>query len=220
MDATSVEFGVALALLVLGAAHVIATFRRERLIGQLDLRVRGPVVPENVLAAVRAAEVRWYAGLPLWRRSVKDLQDVIASVVPRAAFWMDSSIGPYRIKAQTIHGLMPYAVEHGYLKIGAKRHHRFNRLLPFFALQPMLNDWQAAVLLQSLKEQHPQLRHRPWEQIASDPDAVAKLYSGYMGAGGHWEQWAASRTPGAVARQRLGYRPDAGTYAYVPGPDS
>ena len=220
MDVLSVEFGVALAVVVLVVGHFVATFRRERLIGRLDLRLRGPVVPVNVLEAVRGAEVRWYSGLPLWRRLVKDGQDVIASVVPRAAFWMNSSIGPYRIKAQTIHGLIAFAVDRRYLRVGTDPHARFNKLLPFFALQPTLNDWQAALLLQSLKERHPQLRSSSWDQVAEDPDAVAKLYSGYMGAGGRWEQWCASMVPGPVARERLGYEPESGTYAYVPGPEN
>lgn len=81
MDVVSVEFGFALALLALGVVQVAVTFRRERLISGLDLRLRGPVVPDNVLETVRGAEVRWYAGLPRWRRLVKDAQDVVASVV-------------------------------------------------------------------------------------------------------------------------------------------
>ncbi len=76
--------------------------------------------------------------------------------------------------------------------------------MPYFALQPVLNDWQAALLLQSLKDKHPALAGRSWDEIASDPEAVAKLYSGYMGAGGDWAGWLADDAPGPVARQRLG----------------
>ena len=44
----------------------------------------------------------------------------------------------------------------------------------------------------------------PWSQIAGDRRLTAKLYSGYLGAGGDWAGWKASVEPGAVARKRLG----------------
>jgi hypothetical protein len=215
VDLISFEFGVVLALVVLLIVRVLVTYDRERLIGRLDMRLRGPAVPDVVLAAVRGAEVRWYQGLPLWRRSVKIAQDIAASAVPQAAFWMNSSIGPYRIKARTIHDLMPYALDRGYLRLNSGPDKRYNKLLPYFALQPLLNDWQAAVLLQSLKDKHPGLRQQTWKQIATDPTAIAKLYSGYMGAGGQWEQWRQTAAPGAVAQERLGHDPESGDYRFI-----
>ena len=68
----------------------------------------------------------------------------------------------------------------------------------------MLNDWQAATYLQWLKEAHPLMTDLTWSEIEAKPELVAKLYSGYMGAGGAWELWREDLTPGSVAKQRLG----------------
>ncbi len=204
MDWVSLEAGVALGALLLLALLMILAVRRSRLVDRMNVRLRGPMVPESVLDAVRGAEVRWYQGLPTWRRLVKDAQDSVGVLAPHLVYRLNSSIGPYRIKARTVRGLIGYALEHDYLRIDAVQDPRLDKLLPYFSLQPVLNDWQAALLLQSLKDEHPALAGRSWDEIASDPEAVAKLYSGYMGAGGDWAGWLADDAPGPVARQRLG----------------
>jgi hypothetical protein len=91
-------------------------------------------------------------------------------------------------------------------------------VLPIFALQPSINDWQASVLLEYLRQRHPALRNMKWEVIAADPNAIAKLYSGYMGAGGDWALWKSDLVPGAVSRDRLGYDPATGRYAAIAVP--
>lgn len=210
--------GMAVGMVAAGLVAATVVLRRARLVDSLGVRLRGPQVPDNVLEAVRAAEVRWYADLPRWRRAVKDVQDVAATMWPGVVFRLDSSIGAYRIKAKTIHGLVGYAVERGYLRLAAVPHKRYNKVLPFFALQPTLNDWQACVLLQWLRERHPHLGGRPWQDIAADPEAIAKLYSGYMGAGGDWAAWESSPIPGDVARARLGFDGRTGEYAHIGAP--
>jgi hypothetical protein len=56
-----------------------------------------------------------------------------------------------------------------------------------------------------------------WETIAADDEVIAKLYSGYMGAGGAWEAWRSSMTPGAEARKRLRYDEAGGGYGLIDG---
>ncbi len=67
--------------------------------------------------------------------------------------------------------------------------------------------WQAAVVLEHLRSDHPHLRRLGWDAIAHDPRLVALLYSGYLGAGGDWDAWRASAEPGPEALQRMA--PDA-----------
>ena len=59
----------------------------------------------------------------------------------------------------------------------------------------MILDW--------LRLDHPRLSAMTWEEIATDPSLVAKLYSGCMGAGGDWDAWRADVAPGPVARERM-----------------
>lgn len=45
-----------------------------------------------------------------------------------------------------------------------------------------------------------------WLEIEAEPELIAKLYSGYMGAGGAWELWRENLNPGSVAKIRLGLK--------------
>lgn len=42
-----------------------------------------------------------------------------------------------------------------------------------------------------------------WAEIETQPLLIAKLYSGYMGAGGDWAMWRSQLTPGPVALDRM-----------------
>ena len=59
-------------------------------------------------------------------------------------------------------------------------------------------------MLEHLRRRHPELRDMSWDLITSEPQLVAKLYSGYMGAGGDWETWEVTLTPGPEAVRRMG----------------
>ena len=76
-------------------------------------------------------------------------------------------------------------------------------LLLYLAEQPGLADWGAAVLLERLRQMHPELSKLSWQEISADPSLVAKVYSGYNGAGGDWEAWKADLIPGRVAAARM-----------------
>ena len=108
------------------------------------------------------------------------------------------------MKAQTIEDLLPWAIDRKYLILKDIKTEDFAHAVAYFSEQPVLNDWQASVYLEWLRQDHPELVALNWSQIASDRMLVAKLYSGYMGAGGDWDTWRANLTPGVVALSRLG----------------
>lgn len=192
------------AVVLLPLFALMLLYRRVHHLREIVFHLRGPDVPIAVLDAVREAESYFYHHLSLPRRLAEDLQDIACFVWPGLIYRLDASVGPYRIKAHSVVGLLGYAVERGYLAPVRPQDSRHAKLVPYFAMQPVMNEWQAALLLQHLKEQHPLLAPLDWSAIAADRRLIAKLYSGYMGAGGDWETWRATLEPGAVARERLG----------------
>jgi len=190
------------AVVVLGIL-LLTTLRRVRMLEALDFVITGPVVPRNVLDATKAAERAAYWEMSVLRRFVEDCQDAAGLLWPQMVYRLNFSMGAYRIKSGTVHALIDYAIDNGYLVIHSDRGRHLNRALPYLAIQPWLNDWQAALVLQSLKDQHPLLRQRTWHDIAHDPNAIAALYSGYTGAGGAWQLWESAVSPGPVARHRV-----------------
>ena len=190
-------------------------FRRRARLQELDFHLTSSEVPVPVLNTVKQAEMRYFQELPLFRRGVEASQDVAALFWPQLAFALNISVGAYRIKPQTIRTLIHFAIQEKYLQMRIPEDYRFDSFLSYFSMQPALNDWQAALLLQKLKMQHPATMEVSWEQISSRPHLVAKLYSGYMGAGGDWEAWLASDEPGAVSQSRLGYDPVTGDYRLI-----
>lgn len=187
---------------------VVAVFyRRYHRLAAADFSIDPPPVPSSVREAVKHAEAWAYAQEAWPRRVAEHLQDVVTFLLPRVTYRMDFSVGRYRIKPSTIEALIPWAEREGYLHIRGLPDDRPSHLLPYFAEQPVLNDWQVAVILEYLRRDHPQVREMTWDTIAADPDLVAKLYSGYMGAGGAWDDWRATLTPGPVARQRMRLTP-------------
>jgi hypothetical protein len=177
--------------------------RRVRQLRRMVFHLRGPEVPIAVLDAVREAEQHFYRNLGLLRRFAEDLQDVLCFISPGLIYALNVSVGPYRIKAQSVAGLIDYAIERDYLIMAVPPRRKDAALLAYFSMQPFINQWQAALILQHLKEQHPLLATMSWSSIAADRRLIAKLYSGYMGAGGDWATWKASIEPGKVAVERL-----------------
>ena len=195
--------GELLGILTMLFVVVAIFYHRYRLLAVADFTIDPPPVPRSVVVAVKHAEAFAYAQEPWYRRAAEYAQDVVTFVLPRLTYRMNFSVGRYRIKPATIEGLMPWAVRHGYLQVHGEPDARLRHLIPYFSEQPIMNDWQVAVILESLRRDHPRLNEMSWDRIAADPSLVAKLYSGYMGAGGAWDQWRATLTPGPVARQRM-----------------
>lgn len=183
---------------------LLFVYRRKRQLGRLSFHLRGPEVPVVILDAVRDAEGQFYRGLGPVRRFVEDVQDVVSFLSPGLIHALNLSVGPYRIKPQSVAGLLDGAITRGYLAIDDVAVVTDPALLAYLSMQPVLNQWQAALLLQHLKEDHPQLAALDWSTIAADPRLIAKRYSGYMGAGGDWDGWRATLEPGRVAKRRMG----------------
>lgn len=185
------------------ALTVVFIYRRKRQLQGITFHLSGPEMPVVILDAVRDAESRFYRELGFCRRCVGDLQDVLSFVAPELVYRLNLSVGPYRIKARSVADLIDEALPTGYLTFEAPPGQTLDALLTYFSMQPVINQWQAALLLQHLKNQHPVLATLPWSAIAADRRLIAKLYSGYMGAGGDWAAWRSSAEPGKVARARM-----------------
>ena len=177
---------------------------RAHWLASLEFELRPPAVPTSILAAVRNAERKSYADRSIVRRLVEEAQDVLVFASPETAYKMNFSVGRYRIKATSIEAILPWAVEQRFVLLDSTSPKNFAHALAYFSEQPGLNDWQAATYLEWLKQYHPGLAPMPWSEIASNPELIAKLYSGYMGAGGAWDLWRENLTPGPVARKRMG----------------
>jgi len=203
-DAVELTIGELLGILTMLIVVVAIFYHRYRRLAAADFEISAPPVPRSVLASIKTAEKQAYAQEPFARRVAEYLQDVLTFLVPSLTYRLDFSVGRYRIKPATIEAAAEWAVEAGYLTMHVDPDPGLRHLLPYFSEQPVLNDWQVAVILERLRLDHPRLRDCTWDEVAADPWLVAKLYSGYMGAGGDWEQWRATLTPGSVAQQRLG----------------
>ena len=195
--------GEILGILTMLAIVVAIFYHRYHALAAADFAIDPPPVPRSVVLAVKHAEAFAYAQEPWYRRTAEYAQDVLTFLIPRLTYRLNFSVGRYRIKPATIESLIPWAEQEGYLQMHGTPNERLRHLLPYFSEQPVINDWQVAVILEYLRRDHPQLDRMTWEQIAADPSLVAKVYSGYMGAGGDWEQWRATLTPGAIARTRM-----------------
>ena len=195
--------GIVVGILIGAASSLIFLQQRARWLAQYEFELIPPPVPLSILKQVKEAEQRSYAELAFWRRSAEEAQDILAFASPALAYKMNFSLGNYRVKSHTIRKILPWAVRNGFLKLDGKPDRQARYALAYFSEQPALNTWQAAVLLAWLRQDHPKLKQLSWAEIADDPQLVAKLYSGYMGAGGAWEQWRSDLSPGPEARRRM-----------------
>ena len=173
-------------------------------LASLEFQLNPPPVPDTILTAIRQAERKSYAERSILRRITEEAQDVFVFASPETAYKMNFSVGRYRIKARTIEAILPWAIEQRFVVLEETSPKSFAHAIAYFSEQPGLNDWQAATYLEWLRQDHPKMADMSWPDIAADPERVAKLYSGYMGAGGAWDLWRENMTPGAVARKRLG----------------
>ncbi len=191
--------------LVIGACIALWVLKeRAHWLASLEFELNPPPVPASILIKVREAESRSYEKRLLVRRLVEEAQDVIVFASPEMAYKLNFSVGRYRIKANSIEAILPWAIKRRLVVLEKTAPTSFAHALAYFSEQPVLNDWQAATYLQWLKEDHPLMTDLTWSEIEAKPELVAKLYSGYMGAGGAWELWRENLTPGSVAKQRLG----------------
>lgn len=177
---------------------------RAHWMASLEFELNAPPVPPSVLATIRNAENASYQKRSVLRRAIEEGQDVLVFASPHIAYLMNFSVGRYRVKAKTIESILPWAIDQKFVVLEDTRQAHFAHALAYFSELPVLNDWQAATYLEWLRRDHPMLVDLSWTEIAAKPELVAKIYSGYMGAGGDWNLWRENLTPGPVAKQRLG----------------
>lgn len=195
--------GVVLGIFVGALGTTVFIVNRVNALAKVDFSVVTPSVSSTVLSAVREAETEFYAQQPALRRLIEYGQDVAAFLSPSLVYKFDFSVGPFRLKGHTLNETIPWALENGYLELQMSPLADFHWLYVYLAEQPGLADWGAAVLLERLRQRHPQLSKLSWQEISADPNLIAKVYSGYIGAGGDWEAWKADLIPGRVAAERM-----------------
>lgn len=200
---TPMAWAAALAAVALALGLLACAWHRRRAISALAFDLHPPPVPARVLDAVREAEARHYAGVGAVRRRLETLQDAAAAWLPDLVALADWSVGPYRVRPSTIAPLLPWARAQGWFVPRGPRALSVRAALAHFAVRRSTGAWQAAVLLEHLSTRHPALRGLDWQAIATDPQRVALLYSGYLGAGGDWAGWRATPKPGAEALRRM-----------------
>lgn len=190
-------------LVIGGVAATAFVVHRVHALSEIDFDTIPPPVPFEVIETVRRAETTYYSNQSHARRFTELMQDVTAFLHPPLVYQLDFSVGPFRLKGQTLERTIPWAHDEGYLVIEDAPVSDFRWLYVYLAEQPGLSNWGAAVNLEFLRQRHPLLRDIDWADIASDPALVAKVYSGYLGAGGDWVTWYADLAPGQVAIKRL-----------------
>jgi len=214
-DYLDLGIGEVLGLLTALIIIVVVIVRRFRTLSSIDFKLAPPPIPHIILVAIKTAEMEFYATQPFWRRAVEELQDVLSFLWPGLVYTLNFSVGRYRIKPGTIDDLIPWAIKEGYLVMHSEPNSQARALIAYFSHQPALNDWQISVYLEHLRLDHPDLRSSDWDTISADDALIAKLYSGYMGAGGDWGGWKASLTPGAEANRRFGFDRASGSYRVI-----
>lgn len=190
-----------------GFAATAFVAHRVQSLSEVDFELIPPPVPTEVIEQVRNAEANFYKNQSQVRRLTEVIQDVLAFLHPPLVYQMNFSVGPFRLKGQTLETTIPWAYDKGYLVVIQAPLSDFHWLYVYLAEQPGLSNWGAAAHLEFLRQKHPLLREMSWDNIAADPKLVAKVYSGYLGAGGDWAAWEANLVPGKVALARLGISP-------------
>lgn len=214
-DYLDIGLGAALGLTTALVGVIVFLYRRFRILSSIDLKLYPPAIPRIVLLAIEAAEAEHYRSQPLWRRAVEILQDMLTFLSPGLVYKLNFSVGRYRIKPKTIDGLIQWSIRSNFLRIHRTDDRRLRALIAYFSHQPAINDWQISVYLEKLRREHPALGRMDWAEIGESDELIAKLYSGYMGAGGDWGAWKGSVTPGTESKKRLQYHEPSNQYQLI-----
>ncbi len=214
-DYIDIGLGELLGLATSIALVAVVLYRRFRTLSSIDFKLNPPDIPRIILLSIKTAEAEFYGSQPYWRRAVKALQDMLTFLWPGLVYKMNSSVGRYRIKPHTIDDLIPWAIKSGFLTMHSEHDDQSKTFIAYFSHQPAINDWQISVYLEKLRCDHPTLRHMEWREIGTNDEAIAKLYSGYMGAGGEWDEWRRTAAPGAESKRRFQCDERSGEYRLI-----
>lgn len=163
-----------------------------------------------VADVVTGAEVAWQRDLPLARELLERAQSVVARVLPSFAALNNSSFGRANIRPEAAARAIAWARESGIAEAARLPDPADGAAVTAAILDPARSDLIVTLILARLRDDHPLLQSMEWEAIEADDLLVAKLYSGYMGAGGAWVRWRATLDPGPEALRRLGCTPGQG----------
>lgn len=197
-------FGALITLLLLAFFFFMKFANRVKQLTRLDYDIQMPPIPPAIIERIQKAEAAYYFGASWGRKIIEQCQDVMTLLFPRWVYRLNFSVGRMRMKPHTIRELLSWAIKNQFLKLHTRKDDKQAYLLAYFAMQPFVSRWQAGVYLAYLRELHPVLRSRSWDDIEQDTRLVQKLYSGYMGAGGDWETWLKTAEPGPEAVRRFG----------------
>lgn len=214
-DYLDIGLGVAFGLMTALLAVILFLYRRFRLLSSMNFKLNPPAIPRIVLVAIEAAESEYYRSQPIWRRTIELVQDLLTFLSPGIVYKLNFSVGKYRIKPKTIDALIQWSIRNGFLRIHSEDDRRLRAFIAYFSHHPAINDWQISIYLEKLRREHPKLEQLDWAAIGNSDELIAKLYSGYMGAGGDWSAWKRDTTPGLEARKRLHYDNHNGRYVLL-----
>lgn len=173
------------------------------------------IVSGWVVEVVGSAEDTWQMQLGPLRGAAEQFQDEVARTSPLEAYAANWSIGRYNIRPSTARAALEWAFAQDIAGDFGYHHRPSDEEL----VRQIMDDTQAAVLvkviLSQLRADHPGLSALDWETIEAIDQYIAKLYSGYLGAGGAWEVWRSNLIPGDEARLRLGCTEDGTRCALV-----
>lgn len=155
-----------------------------------------------VMRVMLDAEVNWQRSLGPIRGNLKLLNDEVAYTDPLVAWRNNNSLSRYNIRPSTAYKAIRWAQGAG--------------AAPDFPDPPLPEQvvgWIMSeetdtrlveLILNQLRDDHPLLRDKTWQEIEGSDEWIAKLYSGYTGAGNAWDAWRADLKPGSVSIDRLG----------------
>lgn len=214
-DYIDISIGEFLGLITAIIIVVVVIYRRFRALSSIDFKLKPPEIPRVVLVSIKTAEAEYYGAQPRWRRTVESLQDFLTFISPALVYKLNFSVGRYRIKPHTIDDLIDWAVKSDFLEMHSEHDKASKSLIAYFSHQPAINDWQISIYLERLRLDHPMLRNSNWSEIGASDRLIAKLYSGYMGAGGDWEAWKSNESAGAESKKRFHYDEESGQYRLI-----
>ncbi|MCI0732050.1 MAG: WXG100 family type VII secretion target [Chloroflexi bacterium] len=175
-----------------------------------NITTTGEQVPDSVLTTVLKAEEQWQEDLNFVREWAEEEQDNFALENPREAFGKNQSIGRYNIEPKTAKEALEWAFQNSIADEYGFSEMPSDEEIVKLIMNKNSDSKLVALRLSQLKDMHPQLREMSWGEINSNPNYVAKLYSGYMGAGGAWDQWLSNLEPGPEAKERLNLDSNSG----------
>lgn len=181
---------------------LLLTIKKMRDLLMLDYKLNDTGVPINVTQMVEAAESYYYSQNK-GNQWIEAIQDVLAIVIPQIIYYFNFSVGRMRMKPRTMEANIIWAIKHKMLVFNSKASPKLIYLLGYLSMIPNVSHWQAEVYLAKLKSEHPQLKKINWSEIEQNNELIAKLYSGYMGAGGDWDAWKQNLEPGNEAKKRF-----------------